>query len=71
MVVVKSNTAHVFHVGDSRVCRVSGNALEQLTDDHRVVVSAEQSYLGRALGANSRVDIDYRELPLEKGDGPG
>jgi serine/threonine protein phosphatase PrpC len=67
-VVVKSTTAHIFHVGDSRIYRVSGNALEQLTDDHRVVISSEQSYLGRALGANSQIDIDYREIPLEKGD---
>jgi serine/threonine protein phosphatase PrpC len=68
VVVVKSTTAHIFHVGDSRIYRVSGNALEQLTDDHRVVVSSEQSYLGRALGANSQIDIDYREVPLEQGD---
>ena len=31
---------------------LSGNALEQLTNDHRVIVSSEQSYLGRALGVN-------------------
>jgi len=68
VVVVKSATAHIFHVGDSRIYRVSGNALEQLTDDHRVVISSEESYLGRALGANSQIDIDYREVPLEKGD---
>src|SRR3954470_14911166 len=30
--VIKSATAHVFHVGDSRIYRVSGNTLEQLTD---------------------------------------
>src|SRR3954463_16422913 len=62
VVVVKSTTAHIFHVGDSRIYRVSGNALEQLTDDHRVVISSEESYLGRALGANSQIDIDYREI---------
>lgn len=68
VVVVKSTTAHIFHVGDSRIYRVSGSALEQLTEDHRVVISSEQSYLGRALGANAQIDIDYREVPLEKGD---
>ena len=50
----------LFHVGDSRVYRVAGQSLEQLTDDHRVVVSSEQSYLGRALGINPQVEIDYR-----------
>ena len=66
--VVKSASAHVFHVGDSRVCRVAGATLEQLTEDHRVVISSEQSYLARALGASPRVEIDYRSIPVERGD---
>src|SRR5437868_15529493 len=53
--VIKSTTAHIFHVGDSRIYRLSGNALEQLTQDHRVVVSSEQSYLSRALGINPQL----------------
>ena len=57
--VLKSTTAHIFHVGDARIYRLAGNALEQLTDDHRVVVSSEQSYLGRALGVNPQIEIDY------------
>src|SRR5437762_10805409 len=40
-IVLKSTTAHIFHAGDCRIYRISGNALEQLTDDHRVIVSAE------------------------------
>ncbi len=66
--VIKSTTAHIFHIGDSRVYRLSGNSLEQLTEDHRVVVSSEQSYLGRALGANPQIEIDYRQLQVEEGD---
>ena len=66
--VIKSTTAHIFHIGDSRIYRLAGHTLEQLTDDHRVVVSSEQSYLGRALGINTQIEIDYRALPLEKGD---
>ena len=58
--VIKSTTAHIFHVGDSRIYRVSGNSLEQLTNDHRVVISSEQSYLGRALGVNPQIEIDYQ-----------
>ena len=58
--VIKSTTAHIFHVGDSRIYRVSGNALEQLTNDHRVVVSSQQSYLGRAMGVNPQIEIDYQ-----------
>ena len=66
--VLKSTTAHIFHVGDSRIYRVSGNTLEQLTEDHRVVISSEQSYLGRALGVNSQIEIDYLMSGVEKGD---
>ena len=66
--VLKSTTGHIFHVGDSRIYRLSGNSLEQLTNDHRVVISSEQSYLGRALGANSQVEIDYLTFKVEKGD---
>jgi serine/threonine protein phosphatase PrpC len=67
-VVIKSTTAHIFHVGDSRIYRVSGNTLEQLTNDHRVIISSEQSYLGRALGVNPQIEIDYQMLKVEKGD---
>ena len=66
--VIKSTTGHVFHVGDSRIYRLSGNSLEQLTNDHRVVISSERSYLGRALGANSQVEIDYLTFKVEQGD---
>jgi serine/threonine protein phosphatase PrpC len=68
VVVIKARTAHIFHIGDSRVYRVAGGALEQLTDDHRVVLSSEQIYLGRALGMSPQVEIDYRSVQLEEGD---
>jgi len=66
--VIKSTTAHVFHVGDTRVYQVRGKALEQLTTDHRTWVTAEQSYLSRALGVNPQLEIDYQTLQVEKGD---
>nr|WP_314631671.1 bifunctional protein-serine/threonine kinase/phosphatase [uncultured Noviherbaspirillum sp.] len=66
--VIKSTTAHIFHVGDTRIYRLEGNALEQLTSDHRVWVSPEQSYLGRALGVDSHVEIDYLNFQVEPGD---
>jgi serine/threonine protein phosphatase PrpC len=68
VVILKSNTAHIFHIGDARVYRVAGESLEQLTTDHRVVVSSQQTYLGRALGINAHVEIDYQAIPVEKGD---
>ena len=66
--VIRSNTAHIFHVGDTRVYRLRGHKLEQLTEDHRLWVSAEQSYLSRALGMNPLVDVDYRDVPVQPGD---
>ncbi|QIR15608.1 bifunctional protein-serine/threonine kinase/phosphatase [Shewanella aestuarii] len=66
--VFKSNTAHIFHCGDSRVYRLHGNALEQLTTDHRRVVSSEVSYLSRALGIDQLCDIDYHSYGIEQDD---
>ena len=66
--VLKSTTAHVFHVGDTRVYRLSGHSLEQLTQDHRVWLSADQSCLSRAIGFNPQVEIDYRSLEIGRGD---
>ncbi len=66
--VLKSHMAHLFHIGDSRIYRLEGDSLEQLTEDHRTVVSSAQSYLARAIGMAQTVDVDYRALPLNTGD---
>ncbi|MDZ7938866.1 MAG: bifunctional protein-serine/threonine kinase/phosphatase [Rhodoferax sp.] len=66
--VLKSTTAHLFHVGDSRIYRLRGSTLEQLTNDHRVWVANGQSYLGRALGITPQLELDYQALALEVGD---
>ncbi len=72
-VVFKSCTAHVFHVGDARVYRLGagaagGDALERLTQDHRVRVSDGQSYLSRAIGFHPRLEIDYLAVAVDRGD---
>ena len=66
--VLKSATAHIFHVGDSRVYRIDGTALEQLTEDHRVWLAADKSYLSRAMGMRERLEIDYHAHPIAAGD---
>lgn len=68
VMVVKSTSAHIFHIGDSRIFRVSGQSLEQLTNDHRITLSSDESYLSRALGMDTQIEIDYRMIPLEAGD---
>lgn len=67
-IIIKSRTAHLFHVGDARIYRLHGASLEQLTEDHRVRVSSVQSYLARALGMDRKVEVDYQALPLEEGE---
>lgn len=66
--ILKSNKAHIFHVGDTRVYLLRDNKLEQLTKDHRVWVSNEKSYLSRALGIDNLLAIDYETVDLKLND---
>ncbi len=70
--VFKSTTAHIFHVGDSRIYRFRPNDIsgdfELLTTDHRVWISAEKNYLSRAMGIDFHLDIDYKTVDLQEGD---
>jgi serine/threonine protein phosphatase PrpC len=66
--ILKGRDLHLLHVGDARIHRVHANALEQLTEDHRVHLSSAESYLGRALGASANVEIDYRCWEAEVGE---
>lgn len=66
--ILKGRDLHLLHVGDARIHRLHPNALEQLTEDHRVHLSSVESYLGRALGASANVEIDYRCWEAEVGE---
>jgi len=66
--IIKSNTAHTFHLGDTRIYRLQDNALEQLTNDHRRWVSEDKSYLSRAMGIQPRFEIDYDSFQVDRGD---
>ena len=66
--VLKSTTAYLFHVGDTRIYHLQGDTLEQLTEDHRVAVSQHKSYLSRALGIDPHLDVDHQTVPLTDGD---
>ncbi|ARP94925.1 bifunctional protein-serine/threonine kinase/phosphatase [Bordetella genomosp. 13] len=68
VLVLKSATAHVLHVGDARIYRLRDDALEQLTEDHRVWLSRDKSCLARALGVASHLEIDYQSRSLAPGD---
>ncbi len=68
VLVIKSATAYLFHVGDTRIYRMRRGKLECLTNDHRVHISEDKNYLSRAMGIELHMEIDYRSLPVEADD---
>ncbi|WP_298609386.1 bifunctional protein-serine/threonine kinase/phosphatase [uncultured Thiothrix sp.] len=66
--ILKSHSAYVLHIGDSRIYRWQKGALECLTTDHRIPFKNQQSYLARALGIEPHLEIDFRTLELSQGD---
>ncbi|MBE1275733.1 bifunctional protein-serine/threonine kinase/phosphatase [Enterovibrio baiacu] len=67
-VVIKSNTAHLFHMGDCRVYLLRDKTLTQLTQDHRRYTSKTQHHLTRALGIDSHLEVDYKLSAVQAGD---
>ncbi|MEP4076441.1 protein kinase domain-containing protein [Haloferula sp.] len=66
--ILKSHTAHVFHIGDSRLYRLRDGELEIITRDHSAQVSSETCYLTRAMGISLSPRIDYHTLTAKTGD---
>lgn len=66
--VLRSSTAYIFHAGDTRIYRLRDGVLEQLTQDHRLWVSRDKSYLSRALGMDSQIRMDYTSFQVERED---
>ncbi|WP_417542879.1 protein kinase domain-containing protein [Methylophaga thalassica] len=67
-VVVKSTTAHIFHVGDSRIYLLRDGELEPITTDHRIRIDVNKEYLGRAFGVDYCLDIDYKSFAVQEND---
>ena len=67
-IVIKSTTAHLFHLGDSRIYHLRDNTLEQLTEDHRQWISKDKSYLSRAMGMKPQFELDYETVQIEEND---
>ena len=45
VLVIKSATAHLFHVGDTRIYRLRNGRIECLTRDHRVLVGNDRNVM--------------------------
>ncbi len=68
VVIIKSNTAHIFHIGDCRVYLWRDNDCRCLTQDHRRNHHDGQHYLTRALGMDSHLQVDYQAVALNVND---
>ncbi|HEY1899275.1 MAG TPA: protein phosphatase 2C domain-containing protein [Steroidobacteraceae bacterium] len=67
--VLRGRLAHVVHIGDSRVYRLRGDRLTQLTTDHVREGGADRSAtLYRALGVESALRLEYTVLPMARHD---
>ncbi|MCK5717663.1 MAG: bifunctional protein-serine/threonine kinase/phosphatase [Thiomargarita sp.] len=68
ILVIKSTTGHIFHLGDTRIYRLHNKEIECLTQDHRIQVSEDKEYLSRAMGIELNIEIDYRSISVNEGD---
>ncbi len=66
--IIKSTTAYIFHIGDSRIYRYRDGELEQLTTDHRRRDTDKRLVLTRAMGIELAIEIDFRKLDVAQGD---
>jgi serine/threonine protein phosphatase PrpC len=66
--ILKGGTGYLFHAGDSRIALLREGSLEILTQNHTVKDGRGRETLTRALGKQSDLTMDYRELPIEDGD---
>lgn len=66
--ILKGDKAFCFHIGDSRIYRIRDNNIELLTRDHAQRIDKKTTYLSRALGADSIIEIDMHSIELEIND---
>ncbi len=66
--ILRSTTAHIIHIGDTRVLRIRGQETRQLTEDHNASFLWQGQALTRALGIEPHVRVDYLQEPMQEGD---
>jgi serine/threonine protein kinase/serine/threonine protein phosphatase PrpC len=65
--ILRDRQVHVVHVGDSRLYRLRGDRLQQVTIDH-TLGPGNLNRLARAVGAEDELRIDYINVPNEPHD---
>jgi serine/threonine protein phosphatase PrpC/serine/threonine protein kinase len=65
--ICRGRQIYVIHVGDTRLYRLRGGQLQQLTIDH-AAGPGQLNVLTRAVGADDELRIDYVNLPNEQHD---
>ncbi len=83
VVFLSAGTAHLAHVGDSRIYRLRSGKLRQMTDDHSLVneqlrqgvITAEEAkrhqfknVITRSIGIQEQLEVDTFALELQSGD---
>lgn len=81
--IVDGRRLHIAHAGDSRLYRLRGGKLKQLTKDHSLVAQMvekghltpeeaashpQRSVITRALGAEQKIDVDTKTKEMAPGD---
>ncbi len=66
--VLKSSTAHIFHVGDSRIYLLRNGSIQPLTIDHRTRMSKDREVLTRAFGIDMALEVDYKKESVQIDD---
>lgn len=82
-ILIKKNTLHLVHIGDSRTYIINKDKINQITEDHSVVnemlkrgditleeakVHPNRNFITRALGIKPRVNVDYIETSFKGND---
>ena len=68
VLILRGRTAHIVHVGDSRIYRLRHDKLDLLTNDHVLNAFEGRHVLTRSLGGQPFCSIDYGAEALQVGD---
>ena len=67
-IILKSATGYIFHVGDTRISKFRQQQLEAISQDHNCKQGPNSVVLTRALGADSRLQVDVHQVDLKAND---